>query len=132
MLNRRLIACVLLASSFALPAAAQEMQPHRAVYTATMLEKGKPGGGAPGTYAFELKATCDGYTINQRMRLEIEGPRGSVVSEQQSQMTESRDGKKLHFDHRSTVNGRLANQFKGEATLDDDRRRQARYQEPQG
>src|SRR5258708_27949874 len=136
MLNRPLIcrrrAGVLLASTFALPGAAQEMQPHRAVYTATMLERGKPGVGAPGTYAFELKTTCDGYVMNQRMRLEIDGPRGSVVSEQQSQMTESRDGKKLHFDHRSTVNGRLANQFKGEATLDDDGRGQARYNEPEG
>ena len=97
MLNRRLIppltAWALLVSAFALPAAAQEMQPHRAVYTATMLEKGKPSGGAPGTYAFELKTTCDGYVMNQRLRLEIDGPRGSVVSEQQSQMTESRDGK---------------------------------------
>src|SRR5258708_5102921 len=136
MLNRplicRLMPGVLLASTFALPAAAQEMQPHRAVYTATMLEKGKPGAGAPGTYAFELKTTCDGYIMNQRMRLEIEGPRGSIVSEQQSQMTESRDGKKLHFEHRSTVNGRLANQFRGEATLDADGLGQARYNEPEG
>ena len=82
-----------------------------------MLEKGKPSGGPPGTYAFELKLTCDGYIMNQRMRLEIEGPRGTAVSEQQSQMTESRDGKKLHFEHRSTVNGRQASLFKGEATL---------------
>jgi hypothetical protein len=135
-LNRRLIrrlsAGALLAATFGLPAAGQEMQPHRAVYTATMLERGKPGGGAPGTYAFELKTTCDGYIMNQRMRLEIDGPRGSVVSEQQSQMTESRDGKKLHFEHRSTVNGRLANQFRGEATLEDDGRGQARYSEPEG
>ena len=49
-----------------------------------MLEKGKPGMGAPGTYAFELKQTCDGYVINQRMRLEVEGAKGSVVSEQTS------------------------------------------------
>jgi hypothetical protein len=132
MLNCRLIRGALLASTFALPAAAQEMQPHRAAYTATMLEHGKPGAGTPGTYAFELKATCDGYIMNQRMRLEIDGPRGSIVSEQQSQMTEGRDGKKLHFEHRSTVNGRLASEFRGEATLDDDGRGQARYNEPEG
>jgi hypothetical protein len=132
MLNRRLLAWALLASTFAHPAAAQEMQPHRAANAAVVLEHGKPGSGAPGTYAFELKMTCDGYTMNQRMRLEIDGPRGSVVSEQQSQMTESRDGKKLHFDHRSTVNGRLASQFKGEATLDADGRGQAHYNEPEG
>jgi len=136
MLNRRLIrrsiSGALAAATLALPAAAQELQPHRAVYSATMLEHGKPGGGAPGTYAFELKLTCDSYIINQRMRLDVEGGRGSIVSEQQSQMTESRDGKKLHFEHRSTVNGRVASQFRGEASLDDDGRGQARYIEPEG
>src|SRR5260370_39532865 len=66
------------------------------------------------------------------MGLEIDGPRGSVVSEQQSEMTESRDGMKLHFEHRSTVNGRLANQFRGEATLDGEGRGQARYNQPEG
>ncbi len=132
MLNSRLMMGALVAATLALPAAAQDMQPHRAVYSATMLERGKPDGGTPGTYAFELKTTCDGYVMNQRMRLEIDGPKGSVVSEQQSQMTESRDGKKLHFEHRSTVNGRLASQFKGEATVDDDGRGQARYSEPEG
>jgi hypothetical protein len=131
-LIRRLIPGALAAATLALPAAAQEMQPHRAVYSANLLERGKPDGGAPGTYAFELKLTCDSYIINQRMRLDIEGGRGSIVSEQQSQMTESRDGKKLHFEHRSTVNGRVASQFRGEATLDDDGRGQARYSEPEG
>ena len=132
MLNSRLTFWVFAATMLALPVAAQEMQPHRAVYTAVMLEKGKPSGGAPGTYAFELKLTCDGYVMNQRMRLEVEGPRGTAVSEQQSQMTESRDGKKLHFEHRATVNGRQASLFKGEATLGDDGRGQARYSEPEG
>jgi len=133
MLNSRVIPWALLAATtFAPLAVAQDMQPHRAVYAATMLEKGKPSGGSPGTYAFELKLTCDGYVMNQRMRLEIDGPRGSIVSEQQSQMTESRDGKKLHFEHRSTANGRLASQFRGEATLGDDGQGQARYSEPEG
>src|SRR5262245_9834413 len=136
MLNSRsirpLIAGAFTAVVLGLPAAAQEMQPHRAAYVATMLEKAKPGGGPPGPYAFELKVTCDSYVSNQRMRLEIEGPRGSAVSEQQSQMTESRDGKKLHFDHRSTVNGRVVSQFRGEATLGDDGRGQSRYSEPEG
>jgi hypothetical protein len=132
MLTSRLLPWLLAAATFALPAEAQDIQPHRAVYTALVLEKGKPGGGPPGTYAFELKTTCDAYVLNQRMRLEIEGPRGTAVSEQQSQMTESRDGKKLHFEHRSTVNGRQASLFKGEATLGDDGRGQARYSEPEG
>jgi hypothetical protein len=97
-----------------------------------VLEKGKPTGGAPGTYAYELKLTCDGYIVNQRMRLEVDGGRAAVVSEQQSQMTESRDGKKLHFEHRNTVNGRQTSLMKGEATLEGDGRGQARFSEPEG
>src|SRR5216117_2465139 len=108
MLNSRLLPWALLAATLASPAMAQDMQPHRAVYSATVLEKGKPNGGAPGTYAFELKLTCEGYVMNQRLRLDLAGPRGPVVSEQQSQMAEGRDGKKLHFEHRSTVNGQPA------------------------
>ena len=91
--------------AIALPAAAQELQPHRAAYAVSLLEKGKPGVGTPGTYAFELKQTCDGYVISQRMRLELEGGKGAVVSEQTSQMTESRDGRKLKFEHNASVNG---------------------------
>ena len=79
--------------------------------------------GAPGTYAFELRQTCDGYVINQRMRLEVEGSKGSVVSEQTSQMTESRDGRKLRFEHRSAANGKQTSLLRGDATLDDERPR---------
>lgn len=130
---RHLPIAALLAAGFALPAAAQELQPHRAVYDVTMLDKGKPGGGPPGTYAFELKQTCDGYVINQRMRLQLEISQGAmVVSEQTSTMTESRDGKKLHFEHHSAVNGKETSQMRGDATLDDDGQGQALFTIPEG
>jgi hypothetical protein len=132
MLISRLLPIAVLAASLALPAAAQELQPHRAVYSVSMLEKGKPGGGPPGTYAFELKQTCDGYVINQRMRLEVEGAKGSVVSEQTSTMTESRDGRKLRFEHHSAANGKQTSLLRGDATLDDEGRGQALFSEPEG
>src|SRR6188508_625797 len=106
MLTFRSLPVAALAMAVALPAAAQELQPHRAVYAVTMLEKGKAGMGAPGTYAFELRQTCEGYVINQRMRLEVEGAKGTAVSEQTSQMTENRDGRKLRFEHQSSTNGK--------------------------
>jgi hypothetical protein len=133
--SRRLPLAALMATlvaSLAVPAAAQELQPHRAVYAVSMLEKGKPGMGAPGTYAFEIKQTCDGYVINQRMRLEVEGAKGSVVSEQTSTMTESKDGRKLKFEHHSTANGKQTSLLRGDATLDDDGRGQSRFSEPEG
>ncbi|MDI1285521.1 MAG: DUF1849 family protein [Reyranella sp.] len=119
--------------AFAGPTLAQDFAAHRAVYSVVTLEKGKPSGDAPGTYAYELKLTCDGgYVINQRLKLEMAGARGSVVSEQQSQMTESRDGKKLVFEHRTTANGKQTGMVKGEALIGDDGSGQARFTDPEG
>ncbi len=127
------VSCVFLAvGAIALPAAAQELQPHRAAYAVSLLEKGKPGADSPGTYAFELKQTCDGYVINQRMRLELEGGKGTVVSEQTSTMTESRDGRKLKFEHNTALNGKATSQLKGDATLDDSGSGQSLFGEPEG
>ena len=120
MLILRSLPLAVLAAALALPAAAQELQSHRAVYTVSVLEKGKTGGGTPGHYAFELKQTCDGYVIQQRLRLEVEGSKGAVVSEQTSQMTESRDGRKLKYEHRSTLNSKTTSFMRGEASLDDE------------
>ena len=132
MLNARLLSTAVLLAAPVMPAVAQDMAPHRAVYSVVTLDHGKPGDGVPGTYAYELKLTCDGYIVNQRLRLEIPGPRGMVVSEQLSQMTESRDGKKLRFEHRSTTDGRETSLVKGDALLGDDGSGQARFTEPEG
>ena len=132
MLTFRSLPVAALAMAVALPAAAQELQPHRAVYAVTMLEKGKAGMGAPGTYAFELKQTCEGYVINQRMRLEVDGAKGQAVSEQNSQMTESRDGRKLKFEHRSLLNGKPSTTLRGDAALDDDGGGQSLFSDPEG
>ncbi len=136
MLNvrRRIVApvCAAAIASFAVPAGAQELQPHRAAYSVAMLDHGKPGANSSGTYAFELKLTCDGYIINQRLRLELDGARGSIVTEQQSQMTESRDGRKLHFEHQATANGRQTNLIRGDATLGADGAGEAHFSEPAG
>ena len=137
MLNRTILICsaaaaALFAVSLAGPAAAQELAPHRAVYQVFTLEQGKPTGASSGTYAYELRQTCEGYVMNQRLRLELAGAQGAVVTEQQSQITESRDSRRLQFDHRSTTNGKISSQWKGEANLGDDGKGQARYSEPAG
>ncbi|UYN97380.1 MAG: DUF1849 family protein [Enhydrobacter sp.] len=133
MLNRALpVMSALMAAIAASAAMASDFAPHRAVYSVSPLERGKPGSGAPGTYAYELRRICDGYVINQRLRLELDSGRAAVVSEQQSQMTESRDGRRLRFEHRSTANGKVTSQVKGEASLGDDGAGQARFGEPEG
>ena len=132
MLIFRSLPLTALAAAIALPATAQELQPHRAIYSVTMLEKGKAGMGAPGHYAFELRQTCEGYVINQRMRLEVEGAKGQAVTEQTSQMTESRDGRKLRFEHHSALNGKATSLLRGDAGLDDDGRGQSLFSDPEG
>jgi hypothetical protein len=134
MLNIRQVTPVILAVTVvgAAPAVAQDLAPHRAVYAVTTMEHGKPDGGSPGTYAYELKLTCDGYIVNQRLRLEIASARAPIVSEQQSQMTESRDGKRFHFDHLSSANGKQTGLFKGDALIGDDGSGQARFADPEG
>ena len=139
-LNVRNLACVVLASLAAAPIAvataeAQDFAAHRAAYVVTSLDRGRGGGNGEtiGSYAFELRANCDGgYTIHQRMKLEFQGGRTSLVSEQQSSMTESSDGKRFSFDHRTTANGKVTSQFKGDAALDGGGAGQARFSEPEG
>jgi hypothetical protein len=134
MLNVRLTmpAFLIAAAAVVVPASAQDFAPHRAVYAITAVENGKPGVGTSGTYAYELRATCDGYVINQRLRLDAAGGREAVASEQQSQMTESRDGKKLRFEHRTTTGGKQSSLVKGEALLGDDGKGEARFTDPEG
>ena len=131
MLNRRLLAPLVSVLVLAVPAMAQEMAPHRAAYAVSAIENGKSTGNTPGTYAYELKLTCDGYIIHQRLRLESAGQRSAVVSEQQTQMSESKDGKKLSFEHRSVTGGKQTSLIKGEAIMADDGTGQARFSDPQ-
>lgn len=130
MLIRRLLAPVAGLLVLAVQATAQDMAPHRAVYEVGAIENGKPTGGSPGTYAYELKVTCDGYVIYQRLRLETAGQRSTVVSEQQTQMIESKDGRKLTFEHRSVAGGKQTSLMKGEATISDDGTGEARFSNP--
>src|SRR3982750_2995266 len=120
------------ATAVALPTAAQELQPHRAIYTVSMLEKGKVGMGAPGHYAFEVKQTCDGYVIQQRMRLEVEGAKGSEVCGQTSQVTENRAGRRRKLKKPRTLNGKTTGNQKGVASLDDRGGGQSLFGEPEG
>jgi hypothetical protein len=134
MLNVRLSmpALLLAVAAIAVPAVAQDFTPHRAVYAIKGIESSKPGTRSSGTYAYELRMTCDSYVVNQRLRLDATGGRESAASEQQTQMTESLDGKRLRFEHRTTTGGRQVSLFKGEATLGDASTGEARFTDPEG
>ena len=126
MLSRPFATALVLAGLTTPPAAAQEFAPHKAAYAVNALDHGKVGSPI-GNYAYELKLTCEAYVITQRLRLEAGG-----ITEQQSQMTESRDGRTLQFEHRSMVNGKQTSLTKGEAVLDDKGVGQAHFSQPEG
>ncbi|MEI6203370.1 MAG: DUF1849 family protein [Enhydrobacter sp.] len=126
MLSRPFVASLLLTGLMTLPAVAQDFAPHKAAYAVNVLDHGKVGSPI-GNYAYELKLTCEAYVITQRLRLEAGG-----ITEQQSQMTESRDGRTLQFEHRSMVNGKQTSLTKGEAVLDDKGVGQAHFSQPEG
>ena len=126
MLSRPFVAALVLAGLTTLPAAAQDFAPHKAAYAVSALDHGKAGASI-GNYAYELKLTCEAYVITQRLRLDAGG-----ITEQQSQMTESRDGRTLQFEHRSMVNGKQTSLTKGEAVLDDKGVGQAHFSQPEG
>jgi hypothetical protein len=132
MLTRSWLLGAALGGLVAFTAQAQELRPYRAAYDVAMLDHGKASADSPGTYAFELKLTCDAYIFNQRLHLEIDGTRTSVVTEQLSQMIESRDGRRLHFEHRTTTNGRQTSLVRGDAVLGQDGTGRARFSEPDG
>jgi hypothetical protein len=127
MLSRPFAASLVLAGLITPPAAAEDFVPHKAAYAVNAMEHGKLGSSI-GNYAYELKVTCEAYIITQRLRLDV----GGSNSEQQSQMTESRDARTLHFEHRTLVNGKQTNLTKGEAVLDDKGIGQAHFSEPEG
>jgi len=129
MLSRSVVAAVLAAMVCALPAAAQEFVPHKAAYAVNAIDHGKTGA-AIGNYAYELKLTCEAYVVTQRLRLDAGG--GNGFTEQQSQMTEGRDGRTLQFEHRTMAGGRQVSLVKGEAVLDDKGAGQAHFSEPEG
>ena len=89
------------------PAAAQDFAPHRAVYAVSSLTAASRAPARPAPMPTSCVSNCDGgYVVNQRLRLETAGARAAVASEQQSQMTESRDGRSCALEHRTTTGGR--------------------------
>jgi hypothetical protein len=131
MLNRSLLPLLTLGSFVALPAAAQDFASHKAAYAVSSLDHGKPTASI-GSYGYEMKATCEGYVITQRLKLDVEGGRGSTSSEQQTQMTENKEGRTLSFEHRTIVNGKQVSLVKGDAVLDDKGAGQAHFSDPEG
>lgn len=91
---------VLAIAVWTIPAAAQDLVSHRAVYSVTTHGVGERSGEAAGWIAiYELRLTCDGYDVN-----DIQKGLGQEW-EGRSHGRQDRDGKVFQFDHRHLENG---------------------------
>ena len=105
----------------AAPAAtAIDIAPHRALYAMT-LDTAKPNSGvigAEGTLAYQWGQACDGWTIEQRYKLEMQYDEDPAAEIGSAFVTwESKDGLKYRFNERKTRNGQLQEEIRGEASL---------------
>ena len=97
-----------------------EVQPHRALYEMS-LESAKPNSGvvgATGTLAYQWGESCDGWTIEQRYKLNMQYEQDQPVDIDSNFVTwESKDGKTYRFNERRTRNGQPDEDIKGDAAL---------------
>ena len=111
-------ACALL---FAGSADAAEIVAHRALYTMSLMRAGSNSGvtAAKGTMAYQWGETCDGWTVEQRYRLNMGYAESSDVAISSNFVTwESRDGLRYRFNQKETRNGTDQDEIRGAANLE--------------
>ena len=104
----------------ALPAAAIELAPYRAVYTLSLAAKkaGSDIAAASGRISIEETEACDGWTVGQRFQLKIANNDGNDVELSSSFASwESKDGLHFRFTKRDLKDGKTDKELAGEAEL---------------
>lgn len=118
---RHCLAGAALCLSAALPAAATEITPHRAIYDMSLLSS-KAGGDiadVSGTMQFEWADACDGWTVDQRSVMTFLYNSGDEVDLGWNLVSwESKDGLRYRFYVRKFQNGEMYDELRGDARLD--------------
>lgn len=97
--------------------------PHRAVYdmSLTSVKNGSNISGVTGQLSFEWADACDGWAVQQHMKLHFEYAGGDASDVNSSELSwESKDGKKYNFNIRRESDGKETERYRGKATLADD------------
>ncbi len=123
--TRRVAVCLLvvLASAVTLGMASAELVSHRAIYTMTLGSTTSKSDihDLTGQMAFEIADGCDGWTLEQRIGLQITSLEGDEVRSYTSFTSwESKDGKRFRFSQETKQNGRTIEEISGRAELTDD------------
>ncbi len=93
---------------------------HRAVYTLELLQAGSSSGiiGTRGTAYFEWAKTCDGYLVNQHVRMQLAlGEGQSSIAVLIFSSHETADGTGMGFKLRQMADGAVTQELEGVATL---------------
>jgi hypothetical protein len=130
------VAAACLTAAASTPAPAQDLVAHLAVYEVATGRA--PAGVSPpevsGTYVFRLQGECDGgMKFEQRLRFEVKAPGGQTTVDQTSTGTESADGKRYRFTHRTAVDNKAEPEVHGEVEPGSNGGdSQARFSQPAG
>ncbi|MHA1536959.1 MAG: cell envelope integrity EipB family protein [Alphaproteobacteria bacterium] len=111
---------VLAALSPASPALAVETAAHRAAYRFKLKTSRSDSRvvDIKGGMTYEITDTCDGWTVNQTIVLNMFNQRNRVIRSVTSYSSwESKDGQRFRFNSKTTRNGKLSERYRGTATL---------------
>lgn len=115
-------------------AQAADLAPHRALYSMS-LRSANPSGGvaaANGSMSYEFADTCDGWTVENRMLLNIAYNEGNEVETIWSFVTwESKDGSRYRFRTTMIRDGELAEDIQGSARIGRDGQGAVDFVKPQ-
>jgi len=112
-----------------------ELAPHRAAYALSLGRSDSGSGveGARGAMIIEWDASCEGWTVQQRIALDLALANGGDVRSKTAYTSwESLDGREYRFRVNSKRDGEDTETFAGEAALDGDGAGEARYSDPEG
>lgn len=115
------LAVLVVSGAFAGTAYAIELAPHRAIYSmklgATRAAIGIIGGG--GDMYMEWAESCEGWTLTQRLRLQLSNSQGETVdTASHFSSWESKDGLSYRFTLRNLRDGRVSEELRGRASLE--------------
>lgn len=97
--------------------------PHRAIYdmTLTSVKNGSNISGVSGRMLFEWSDVCDGWAVQQHLKLHFNYAEGDESDVTSTEVTwESKDGKRYNFNVRRISDGKETDHFVGKAEVADD------------
>ncbi len=117
-------------------AGVEGLTPHRAVYLLELAKANASSGltDADGVMVIAWEATCDAWTVQQRIRLNLRTTQGDMLETDTGFTSwETIDGTEYRFNARTYRNGHLDEELKGGAQIDErDGSGEAVYSQPEG